>query len=110
FDMPAIDAASAHSTSSGTPHRPGRRPVDSRYTSGPMRVHAPHQAPVYRTADVRAIEAAVLKGPDAPPLMKRAGSEAAAIARDMAGDSGRPVLVFAGPGNNGGDAFVLARE
>lgn len=75
-----------------------------------MRVHAPHQAPVYRTADVRAIEAAVLKGPDAPPLMKRAGSEAAAIARDMAGDSGRPVLVFAGPGNNGGDAFVLARE
>ncbi len=43
------------------------------------------------------------------PLMERAGSAAAEIAAAMlAGRSGRTV-VLAGPGNNGGDAFVCAR-
>ncbi len=61
--------------------------------------------PVYRTAELRAVEAA---GRDAP-LMERAGLAAADVATAMAGDRGGSVLVLAGPGNNGGDAFVVAR-
>ena len=40
--------------------------------------------------------------------MQRAGQAAAEIARELLGDSGS-VLVVAGPGNNGGDALVVAR-
>jgi len=44
------------------------------------------------------------------PLMERAGTAAADIAAAMvAGRDGR-VVVLAGPGNNGGDAFVCARR
>ena len=42
--------------------------------------------------------------------MELAGLAAAGIAREVSGGNGRPVLVVAGPGNNGGDAFVLARH
>lgn len=67
-----------------------------------------HNAPVYRTADIRAIEAAATAALPQPGLMARAGLAAAEIARSVAA-SGR-VLVVAGPGNNGGDAFVVARH
>lgn len=43
------------------------------------------------------------------PLMQRAGAAAAEWAMELAGNSGRPILILAGPGNNGGDAFVAAR-
>lgn len=69
---------------------------------------APHNTPLYLTADIRAIEAAAAS--NSPPLMERAGLAAAEIAREVSGGNGEPVLVVAGPGNNGGDAFVVARH
>jgi len=62
-------------------------------------------APVYRVSEVRRIEAAAA----GIPLMERAGAAAADVARVMANERGGTVLVLAGPGNNGGDAFVVAR-
>lgn len=65
--------------------------------------------PVYRTAEIREIEQRAAALPNPPALMERAGLAAAELARDLASNSADPVLVFAGPGNNGGDALVLAR-
>jgi len=65
--------------------------------------------PVYRTAEIRDIETRALKGLQPPGLMERAGLAAAEIARNVTASGGR-VLIFAGPGNNGGDAFVIARH
>ena len=75
-----------------------------------MSVRAAHNTPIYLTADVRAIEAAAAAAPAPPQLMEKAGLAAAEIAREVSGGTGKPVLVLAGPGNNGGDAFVLARH
>lgn len=43
------------------------------------------------------------------PLMERAGAAAADVAEGMIGSQDAPVVIFAGPGNNGGDALVAAR-
>jgi hydroxyethylthiazole kinase-like uncharacterized protein yjeF len=60
--------------------------------------------PLYQSAGVRALEQAAQ--PASPPLMERAGLAAAQWARELA--TGKDVLVIAGPGNNGGDAFEIA--
>jgi hydroxyethylthiazole kinase-like uncharacterized protein yjeF len=57
------------------------------------------------SADLRAIEVRHAH----LPLMERAGLAAANVALTLLGDRNAPTLVLAGPGNNGGDAFVLAR-
>ncbi len=75
-----------------------------------MTFQSPANLPVYRTAEIRDIEAAAATGINPPRLMERAGLAAAQIARDLIADGGRGVLVLAGPGNNGGDAFVVARH
>jgi len=63
--------------------------------------------PIYRTEDIRRIERAA--GNAIPPLMERAGAAAAALAISLLSDKGKDVLVLAGPGNNGGDAMIVAR-
>lgn len=71
-------------------------------------MNLPHAAPVLLTTELRKVEQAALKGSKPAPLMARAGLAAAELARSLAGDSGKPVLIIAGPGNNGGDALVAA--
>lgn len=61
--------------------------------------------PLFRTAAIRQIETAVSD----QPLMQRAGHAAADQAITLLQDRGAAILIFAGPGNNGGDAFVTAR-
>jgi hydroxyethylthiazole kinase-like uncharacterized protein yjeF len=80
----------------------------------PPALHAVDQPvpelPILLTDDVRAVEAIVAAGEDAPNLMERAGLAAAELARDRLLTDKRSVLVLAGPGNNGGDGFVVARH
>ena len=61
--------------------------------------------PLYLSPTLRRIEASHAD----EPLMERAGTAAARWAVELAAGNGGPVLVLAGPGNNGGDAFVAAR-
>ncbi|TGX55878.1 NAD(P)H-hydrate dehydratase [Sphingomonas gei] len=65
-------------------------------------------APIVTAAEMRAAEQAVFaRGVSQDELMERAGS---AVARETARfAAGRPILILAGPGNNGGDAYVAAR-
>ncbi len=63
-------------------------------------------SPIYTTAAMRRLEALAAGG--TPTLMERAGAAAAEAARRMCGEKSRNILVVAGPGNNGGDAFETA--
>jgi NAD(P)H-hydrate repair Nnr-like enzyme with NAD(P)H-hydrate epimerase domain len=60
-----------------------------------------HDAPLYLTADLRRMESRFAQV--TPPLMERAGLATAQLARTLATDTGKPILIVAGPGNNGGD-------
>jgi len=66
------------------------------------------RAPVLTLGELREVEARFARAD--PPLMDRAGRATAEWARRMAADTGARILVVAGPGNNGGDAWVAARE
>ena len=56
--------------------------------------------------DRRTIEGGI----PADTLMERAGTAAAKKVMEMVSAESGPVVVFAGPGNNGGDGLVLARK
>ncbi len=69
---------------------------------------------VIGAARMRAIDRAAVErfGVPAELLMENAGRAAADAAQELLGElgaAGGPVLVLAGPGNNGGDGFCLAR-
>lgn len=68
----------------------------------------PSGAPIVTAAEMRAAEQALFaSGVAQDTLMEQAG---AAVARETARFAmGRPILILAGPGNNGGDAYVAAR-
>jgi ADP-dependent NAD(P)H-hydrate dehydratase / NAD(P)H-hydrate epimerase len=69
----------------------------------------PHNAQVLTVAQMRAAEQALIEGGETvASLMERAGKGAAEFVWRVAG--GRPVTVLCGPGNNGGDGYVIARE
>ena len=62
--------------------------------------------PIYTASAIRKLEE--LAAPASGTLMERAGAAAAEFARDLCGDTAKAILVVAGPGNNGGDAFEVA--
>ncbi|MBI3432668.1 MAG: NAD(P)H-hydrate dehydratase [Hydrogenophilales bacterium] len=66
--------------------------------------------PLFTTADIREIDRHwAISHPDTS-LMEKAGAAAAELAGTLASESGDPVLILAGRGNNGGDALVAARH
>jgi len=64
---------------------------------------------LYTVAQMRTIEQAAFEHLPQGALMRRAGKAAADYALELLGDDQRqPVLILAGPGNNGGDALEAA--
>jgi ADP-dependent NAD(P)H-hydrate dehydratase / NAD(P)H-hydrate epimerase len=65
--------------------------------------------PLFMAADIRAGERQWMATHPDDVLMEKAGAAAAELAGTLASESGDPILILAGPGNNGGDALVAAR-
>lgn len=65
--------------------------------------------PLFTAADIRIIDRHWADTRPETSLMERAGAATAELAGTLASESGAPVLILAGPGNNGGDALVAAR-
>ncbi|HZW14511.1 MAG TPA: NAD(P)H-hydrate dehydratase [Noviherbaspirillum sp.] len=65
---------------------------------------------LYQVSEIRAIEEAALATLPTGTLMQRAGEAAARVALKLSSEPRQtaPVLVLAGPGNNGGDALETA--
>jgi len=70
--------------------------------------HTPASA-LFMAADIRAIEQQWRSNHSSASLMEQAGAAIAELAGTLANESGAPMLILAGPGNNGGDALVAAR-
>ena len=62
---------------------------------------------VLRSGSLRDLER--LHGNAQPSLMERAGAAGCGLALQLIAGSLKPPLILAGPGNNGGDALVVAR-
>ena len=70
---------------------------------------APAIHALYTAGEIRAIEAAHAAKHPKTSLMRRAGAAVAKLALTLtAGKKNAAILVLAGPGNNGGDAWVAA--
>ncbi len=65
-------------------------------------------APILTPAQIRDVEGRAAS--TGPPLMERAGQAIADAARRLAADTGAPILVAVGTGNNGGDGWVAAER
>ncbi len=67
-------------------------------------------AALYRVADAKALDRLAIEKASIPAieLMERAGRQAFLLLRERWPQVRRPAI-FAGPGNNGGDGFVIAR-
>ncbi len=61
--------------------------------------------PLYLSHEIRAIEQMA----GTTGLMEKAGQALATLADDLLENGDDPILIIAGPGNNGGDALVAAR-
>ncbi|MDZ7631142.1 MAG: NAD(P)H-hydrate dehydratase [Gemmatimonadaceae bacterium] len=73
---------------------------------GPGAVHAPRRVPVVTAADARDLDARTIATlPDSYTLMHRAASVAAAWLEQR---DERCAAVYVGPGNNGGDGWLIA--
>jgi len=66
--------------------------------------------PLFTAADIHEIDRDWARTHPGTSLMERAGIAAAELAGTLARESGDPALILAGPGNNGGDALVAARQ
>lgn len=65
--------------------------------------------PLFLTTQLRSIEQAAQKNLPAGTLMQRAGAAAASLVKQILPSRSSLVWILAGPGNNGGDGFVLAQ-